>query len=63
MCVPLRRPQIWYPPAVGLIVTSLPWTGCTCQGMSGEAGTDTLTVRLAFGSLTSGPIRINYMAM
>ena len=33
------------------------------MGMSGEAGADTLTVRLAFGSLTSGPIRINYMAM
>ena len=33
------------------------------MGMAGEAGTDTLTVRLAFGSLTSGPIRINYMAM
>jgi hypothetical protein len=33
------------------------------RGMAGEAGTDTITVRLAFGALTSGPIRINYMAV
>lgn len=33
------------------------------RGMAGEAGTDTITVRLAFGSLTSGPIRLNYMAV
>jgi hypothetical protein len=33
------------------------------RGLAGEAGTDTVTVRLAFGSLTSGPIRINYMAV
>jgi hypothetical protein len=33
------------------------------RGLAGEAGTDTITVRLAFGSLTSGPIRINYMAV
>ena len=33
------------------------------RGMAGEAGTDTITVRLAFGALTSGPIRINYIAV
>jgi hypothetical protein len=33
------------------------------RGMAGESGTDTITVRLAFGALTSGPIRINYMAV
>ena len=33
------------------------------RGMAGEAGTDTITVRLSFGSPTSGPIRINYMAV
>jgi len=32
------------------------------RGMAGEAGAGSITVRLAFGSLTSGPIRINYMA-
>ena len=32
-------------------------------GMAGEAGAGAITVRLAFGSLTSGPIRINYMAV
>lgn len=33
------------------------------RGLAGEAGTDTITVRLAFGSLTSGPIRLNFMAV
>lgn len=31
--------------------------------LAGEAGTGQLTVRLAFPTLTSGPIRLNYMVM
>lgn len=33
------------------------------MGMSGTAGAGSITFRLAFGALTSGPIRINYMAV